>query len=128
MEISITPGMVKKWSINISKYFFLLLFLGFFGSITFFDHAHVEDGITIVHSHPFKSDKNDFPTHSHTTNGYLLIHLLVNYAAIVVFTLIAINIFLNLLEKLSIKFYYQFLSQSYPISNPLRGPPAYMLI
>jgi hypothetical protein len=120
--------MLKRLSINISKYFFLLLFLGFFGSITFFNHAHVVGGITIVHSHPFKSDKNGLPTHSHTTNGYLLIHLLVNYTAIVVFTLIAINIFLNLPEKLSIKFYYHFLSQSYPFCNPLRGPPADMLI
>jgi hypothetical protein len=121
-------GMVKKRSINISKYFFLLLFLGFFGSITLFNHAHIADGIAIVHSHPFKCDKNGFPIHSHTTSGFLLIHILVNYTTIIIFALIAINISLNLLEKLSIIFYYHFLSQFYPICNPLRGPPADMLI
>ena len=120
--------MLKKLSINISTYFFLLLFLGFYGSITLINHAHIVDGITIVHSHPFKTGKNGVPNHNHTPTGFLLIHLLMNITAPAVFSLIAINFFLNLLSKFSIKFYNRFLSQSYLILNPLRGPPADMLI
>jgi hypothetical protein len=127
-RITNLPDILKKLYVNISKYFFLLLFLGFFGSVTLFDHAHVVNGITIVHSHPFKSDKNGIPTHNHTTNGYLIIHLLMNFTALAVFTLIAINLILNLLGKISIKYYNWFLSQSYLVFNPLRGPPAFMLI
>ena len=127
LKISFTSEMLKRWSINISKYFFLFLFLGFFGSTTFFNHAHVVDGITIVHSHPFKSDKSGNPIHSHTSNGYQLIHLLVKYTATAFFTLISINAHLFLLDKFSIKFYDQFLSQPYYISNLLRGPPAFKL-
>jgi hypothetical protein len=68
--------MMKKWSINISKYFFLLLFLGFFGSITLFDHAHIVDGTTIVHSHPYKTNSHSIPLHSHSEKGYITIQLL----------------------------------------------------
>lgn len=120
--------MLKKLSINISKYLSLVLFLGFFGSITFFNHAHIVNGITIVHSHPFKSDKNGIPTHNHTTNGYLIIHLMMNYTATASFALIAINSILNLLGKILIKYYNSNLSQSYLVFNPLRGPPAFILI
>lgn len=127
-RISNWPDILKKLCINISKYFFLLLFLGFFGSVTLFDHAHVVGGITILHSHPFKSDKNGIPTHNHTTNGYIIIHLLMNFTALAVFILIAINFILNLLGKISIKYYNWSLSQSYLVFNPLRGPPAFMLI
>ncbi len=68
--------MFKKAGITVSKYFFLLLFLGFLGSITLFNHAHVVNGVTIIHSHPFKSGSNGKPLHSHTDQGFLTIHLL----------------------------------------------------
>ena len=35
-------------------------------------HSHVVNGVTIVHSHPFKKDS----PHSHTTVEFQLIHLL----------------------------------------------------
>lgn len=68
--------MLKKLSIDISKYLLLILFLGFFGSITFFSHAHIVDGVTIVHSHPYKSDNKGNPLHSHSDKGYITIQLL----------------------------------------------------
>jgi len=120
--------MFKKWSINISKYFFLLLFLGFFGSLTFFNHAHVVYGVTIVHSHPFKSDKNGIPTHNHTSNGYLLIHLLANFTVTAILILILINPIPNILYKIIIKVHSGIFNLTYLLSYLLRGPPAKMLI
>jgi len=67
--------------VNISKYFFLIVFFGFFVSTTFFDHAHIYKGDIIVHSHPFKPDANGNPSHNHTGSGYLLVFLLDNFIA-----------------------------------------------
>lgn len=41
--------------------FMLILFLAFYAGTHYFAHAHVVDGVTIVHSHPSKS-----PAHSHS--------------------------------------------------------------
>jgi len=120
--------MLNKLNIKISKYLFLFLFLGFFGSITFFNHSHIVNGITIVHSHPFKSDKNGQTNHTHTGTGFLLINFLSNFTAIAVFALISSNIIFKLREKLSTIFYDSSLSNLLFNSNPLRGPPQGMLI
>ena len=120
--------MVRKLSINISKYFFLFLFIGFFGSVTFFNHAHIVNGVTIIHSHPFKSDTNGAATHNHTPAGYLLIYFLINFIITAGFTLFAINFLLLLKQKFSSGLLDQFSEQSVFLSNSLRGPPAGMLI
>jgi len=115
---------LKNLSINISKYFFLLLFLGFFGSITLFRHAHVVDGITIVHSHPFKNDKSGNPSHNHSSNGYQLIHLLANFALIILLSHVIAGIDLPLIGKASFYLYNFLQSKYFYFSNPLRGPPS----
>ena len=62
---------------KIIRYFFLLLFLAYYASVTLFTHTHIIDGITIVHSHPYKSGTGKNPVnHQHTTNGFGLIQLL----------------------------------------------------
>jgi len=83
-------GILKTLSINISKYLFLVLFLGFFGSVTFFNHSHIVNGITIVHSHPYKSNSGDVPpAHNHNRNGFILIQFISGFiAAVSVFFLI----------------------------------------
>ena len=55
----------------------LIIFTSYYVSVTYFPHTHIIDGITIVHSHPFKSlpDKNPAP-HSHSQNALILIHFL----------------------------------------------------
>jgi hypothetical protein len=120
--------MFNKLTINISKYFFLVLFLVFFGSITFFNHSHIVNGITIVHSHPFKSDKNGQANHIHSGTGFLLINFLANFIATSVFALTSLFILLKLREKLSTIAYNTSLSSPFFNSNPLRGPPQGMLI
>jgi len=53
--------------------FFLILFAGYFSSVTFFPHTHVVEGITIIHSHPYKSlPGNGSSGHSHTGNAIAL--------------------------------------------------------
>lgn len=36
------------------RWLLLLLFVGYYGSVSFFMHVHVEHGVTIVHSHPLQ--------------------------------------------------------------------------
>ena len=51
---------------------FAVLFISYMVGITLFTHSHVVNGVTIVHSHPFKKGSE----HSHTTVEFQLIHLL----------------------------------------------------
>lgn len=54
----------------------LVLFVAYYGSISSFMHVHVESGITIVHSHPFKkSTDGDFHQHK-TLAEFQLFHSL----------------------------------------------------
>ena len=54
------------------KWLLPALFIVYYSSISLFMHVHVENGTTIVHSHPFKKGSE----HSHTTVEFQLIHLL----------------------------------------------------
>ena len=57
---------------NIIKFFLPVLFISYMAGITLFTHSHVVNGVTIVHSHPFKKGSE----HSHTTVEFQLIHFL----------------------------------------------------
>jgi hypothetical protein len=60
-----------------AEFFLVILFCGYLGSITFFPHTHIVDGITVVHSHPYKSHSGNYPiNHSHSKNGFLLIQFI----------------------------------------------------
>jgi|GEM_PF-1320065 len=80
--LNLNRTLLKTLRSDLSRYFLLLLFLGFFASTNFFDHTHISDGNIIVHSHPFKHDRNGNPTHNHKDTDYLLIYLIQNYLAI----------------------------------------------
>ncbi len=56
--------------------FLMVLFLGYYVSITLFYHTHIVQGDTIVHSHPYKTDNKGLPSHSHSEKGYIIIHFL----------------------------------------------------
>ena len=74
---------LKRIIKKIIGYFLLILFLGYIGSITFFPHNHIVDGVTIVHSHPYKSHSGNVPVnHNHSKNGFLLIQFISNFIAI----------------------------------------------
>jgi len=78
---------------KLSGYLLLIFFLNLFISVTFFNHTHLVDGITVVHSHPYKNHSGDHPVnHNHSDNGFLLIQYISNLITVVaiVFTGIAI--------------------------------------
>lgn len=119
--------MYKRVSLNISKYFFLVLFLGFSAGITFFNHSHVIDGYTIVHSHPFSGSGSGIPGHNHSANGLLLIHLLADFSAMVPAVILFHDPLLILIRKLPHTSCPEFFNLNYLIPNSLRGPPRIML-
>lgn len=55
----------------------VLLYLGYLGSVTFFHHSHSVGDITVVHSHPHKSNNgNTHSGHDHSEYQLVLIHFL----------------------------------------------------
>ena len=46
------------------------------GSVISFTHVHIVDGVTIVHSHPHKTDDQQSAGHTHTLAQFQLLHQL----------------------------------------------------
>lgn len=63
---------LKRLLLNITRYFLPILFVSYLVSLTFFAHVHVVNGVTIVHSHPFKKGA----AHEHSTVELIHIHFL----------------------------------------------------
>lgn len=63
---------MRQWYLPILKCLFPMLFICYMGSISWFGHAHIVNGVTIIHSHP----SSDQSGHQHSANGFQLIHLL----------------------------------------------------
>ena len=111
------------------KILLLLLFLGYYGGITLFPHSHVINGITIIHSHPYKSDKSsNSPALPHTGKELLVIQLLSELITTAFSLCIASLIIRTLLQEIlviPIRSGY-----SKPGGNrvdSLRAPPSYKL-
>ena len=106
--------------------FFLILFLGYFISITFFPHKHIVDGVTIIHSHPFHSHSGDTPVnHQHSQTGFLIIHFISHILAITSAVISGIFITRKAEQYLSIpKDENIFIKSPCYCSYLLRAPPA----
>ena len=63
---------MKQLLHKIARYFLPVLFISYIGCISLFTHSHVVNGVTIVHSHPYKPGTE----HEHTTAEFQLIHML----------------------------------------------------
>lgn len=50
-----------------------ILFMLYLGGIISFTHVHIINGVTIVHSHPYKNNPNG-PKHEHTGSELQLLH------------------------------------------------------
>ena len=48
------------------KWFLPVLFIAYYGSVSFFMHVHIEHGTTIVHAHPFKKTADGTCNHHRT--------------------------------------------------------------
>ena len=111
---------------KIIRYFLFFLFLGYYGCITLFTHTHhIENGIIIVHSHPFRSGTGTNPlNHHHTSEGYVLIHYLTTFLTSILFIGSAIEAYKHVSQK--IKFQKAEDNFFYPASlfpYGLRAPP-----
>ncbi len=116
---------------KILKYSLLVLFIGYYGSITLFTHTHIVNGVVITHSHPynfFKCEKNEqgerIPLHHHTKNEYVLIHTLSHFLTIVFFFSTGIKA----VEKVLVKYILKkvdpvFLHFHFLFANGFRAPP-----
>ncbi len=75
--------LLKQLNKKVMGYFLLILFMGYFSSITFFSHTHIVDGVVIVHSHPYKAKSGNVPfNHNHSKNGFILILFISNFITI----------------------------------------------
>ncbi|MCD7976356.1 MAG: hypothetical protein LUG51_04075 [Tannerellaceae bacterium] len=50
------------------KWFVTLLFIAYYSSVHVFTHVHIENGIAVVHTHPFKKAAGD-TSHHHTSSA-----------------------------------------------------------
>lgn len=55
---------MKQYAGKISKWLLPLIFIGYFSCVSLFQHAHIVNGVIIVHSHR-TADKANEPTHQH---------------------------------------------------------------
>ena len=83
--------------------FLLVLFLGYYGSITLFTHSHIINGVTIVHSHPFNSDNGDGTTKlPHSEKQLFLIQLLSEFLTTAASITFAVFVLRSLLYKIPV--------------------------
>jgi len=116
---------LKLWRKQIMRYFLLILFIGYYGSITLYTHTHILNGVTIVHSHPFNSGTQKNPIkHQHTANGFLLIQFLSHFLTTVSFLTFSIGVLKAVLRKYILQKNDENLFNRICIcSNELRAPP-----
>ena len=115
---------LKLWRKKIMRYFLLLLFLGYYGSITLFNHTHIVNGVAIVHSHPYNPFSGKKPiNHHHSTNEFIFIHFLSHFVTTFLAFFIALNVVRSLIHIIANR-----LIGNYKVFNGfytflLRAPP-----
>lgn len=114
---------MNRYRINIPGCFLLILFTGFFASTVLFNHTHITEGSILVHSHPFKSDHDGKPLHSHSNTVYFLVFLLNNFIADVNAINTAENILLPFVRNIVSGIVTNFPSGDCDPESFLRGPP-----
>ena len=113
---------------NVNKFihlFLLALFLSYYGSITFFSHYHVVNGVTIVHSHFFHGDtgSDGGANHTHSAKELTLIAHLSNFI-----TLVSLALVVSVPHLIHKIHYYIHKQEEEPDKqtftlSPLRAPP-----
>lgn len=67
---------VKQRIHTYTKWFLPLLFVAYYGIVTLFVHVHIEEGTTIVHSHPFHQTADGTCHHHASASEIQLFHVL----------------------------------------------------
>ena len=107
------------------RYFLLILFLGYYASITSFTHTHIVNGIAIVHSHPYNPFSKDKPVnHQHSENEFILIYFLSHFLTTVSVLAFTIDVYKTVFRKFILKNNDEnFSNLLFLCSNGLRAPP-----
>ena len=116
---------MKHWFNKIMRYFLLILFLGYYVSISSFTHTHIVNGVAIIHSPPYNPFSKDKPVnHQHSANGFILIHFLSHFLTTVLFLAFSIGILKVVFKKCILTPNDENLFNRICIcSNGLRAPP-----
>ncbi|MBQ4162184.1 MAG: hypothetical protein IJD84_04735 [Parabacteroides sp.] len=69
-------GLVNLITVKYVKWILPVVFILYYSSIALFTHVHVENGITIVHSHPFKKAADGSPHQHASLSEIQLYHVL----------------------------------------------------
>ena len=115
---------------DFSKYFLAILFVVYYLSITLFYHSHIINGITISHSHFYRThtDTNGEPVnHSHPQDEYIFIKIITQFITTVVSGFILSRVLLMVLTQYQIPLKELILSSFSGSGYSLRGPPFFIL-
>lgn len=94
---------LKYWVRKVFRYSLLILFVSYYISITQFTHCHIINGITIVHSHPYKSGKGSNSNGmQHTEKELQVIQFLSEFFTTAVGVTFAALIFRYLLREIPV--------------------------
>jgi hypothetical protein len=108
---------------RIYGYFLLILFLGYYGSITLFYHSHIVNGDTIVHSHPSRTNSHGVPIHSHTDKGFITVHLLSCFVVSFILVYFNFRTIAPIVNKIVLKTKQGSANHTFYYLYSLRGPP-----
>jgi len=97
----------------------LILFVGYFFSITLFSHTHYINNVKVVHSHPFSSNDN----HQHSQQGFQLISSLSHFYTTTFYTASTLLILKFCIEILRLIFTPNARVKQYGGITFLRPPP-----
>lgn len=112
----------------------LSIFVFHYASINFFSHTHIINGVTIVHSHIYRStpDKDNNasksnPGHTHTANELTLIAELSNFQILVIPVIsLVLILLLILLYSYRPEIEYHTLNNRFHLKSSPRSPPILM--
>ena len=118
--------MIVKLSINkLMRYLLLILFLGYYGSITLFPHEHIIEGVSIVHSHPYKSCSGSSPVeHQHSKNQFVILQFISDFIAVIILVFYGVPKIRKIVNTV-----FLILDENVPVTIPLfcnnllRAPP-----
>ena len=93
-----------------------------------FYHVHLANGRVIVHSHPFKANKNNnspFQSHNHSASGYNLIQQLNETSLDETPANITVEATDKIISAISIRNFSPFINSKVQSLAQLRAPPGY---
>ncbi|MDD2411627.1 MAG: hypothetical protein RBS19_08450 [Bacteroidales bacterium] len=108
------------------SFFFLVFFIFYYLGTVLFIHTHTIDGKAVTHSHPYQSDAQGNPLHTHSTAEFTLIRILSQFLTLSFFAFWGLKkIFVYLKNKLYSNTDANTLSIYPHLIYSLRAPPLF---